>query len=108
MKRVSINKIAAFVMVGILLFVLIKRYVIDDNKLNSNYKLTEAIIYKISYPVDGGPDADFQYTVNKKVYKGYKQFDPRVQKITVGNKFVLKYHPPNPEIAKIFLDKPLP
>jgi hypothetical protein len=108
MKSGLLNKIGAFIMVGFLIFLIIKRYIIDENKLTSNYKLTEAIIYKISYPVDGGPDADFQYIVNKKLYKGYKPFDPTTQKITVGNKFVLKYYPPNPKIAKILLDKPLP
>ena len=107
MKRVQIDKIVAVVMVVFLLFLGIKRYIIDENKLDTNYKITEAIIYKISYPADGGPDADFQYIVNKKVYNGYKPFDPTVQKIKVGNKFLLKYYPPNPKIAKIFLDKPL-
>jgi len=108
MKATLINKIAAFIMVGFLLFILIKRNIIDENKIESNFKFSEAVIYKIFYPVDGGPDAEFQYTVNKKIYKNRVTFNPINQKITVGNKFLLKYYPPNPNISRILLDKPLP
>jgi len=102
-----VNKVAAFVMVGIILFVVIKRYVFDGDKLSSNYKYTVAIVYRISYPADGGPDADFQYCVNNVIYKNFTSFNPDKQKVSVGDKFPLKYYPPNPKIARVFLDKPM-
>lgn len=102
-----INSIAAILMVSLMLFLGLKRYVFDDEKLNSNYRFTIATVYKISYPVDGGPDADFQYCVNQVVYKDFISFNVNKQKITVGNKFLLKYYPPNPKIARVLLDQPL-
>ena len=66
-----------------------------------------ATVYKISYPVNGGPDADFQYFVNQIVYNDYISFNTNQQKIKVGNKYLLKYYPPNPKIARVLLDQPL-
>lgn len=106
-KMSWINSIAAILMVSLMLFLGLKRYVFDDEKLNSNYRFTIATVYKISYPVDGGPDADFQYCVNQVVYKDFISFNVNKQKITVGNKFLLKYYPPNPKIARVLLDQPL-
>lgn len=94
-------------MVIILLFLVLKRYVFDDGKLNSQYKFTQAIVYKISYPSDGGPDAEFKFCVDQIEYKSYILFNPTQQKVTVGKNFLLKYYPPNPKIARILLDKPL-
>lgn len=83
-KMSWINSIAAILMVSLMLFLGLKRYVFDDEKLNSNYRFTIATVYKISYPVDGGPDADFQYCVNQVVYKDFISFNVNKQKITVG------------------------
>ena len=102
-----INRIAAFLMVGALLFVVLKRYVFDQNKLDSNHRFSVATIYNISYPVEGGPIAKFQYCINQVVYKNYKSFNSFKQKISIGDKFLLKYYPPDPNIARILLDKPL-
>jgi hypothetical protein len=107
MTKVWINRIAAFLMVCIVLFVVVKRYVLDEGRLNSNHRFTIATVYKISYPADGGPDADFQYCVNQVVYKNYASFNPNQQKNIVGKKFLLKYYPPDPKIARILLGKPL-
>jgi len=107
MKRDWINRVGIFCMVFLLFFVVIKRYVFDESKLNSNYQFTQAIVYRISYPSEGGPDADFKYCVNQIEYKGYISFNPKQQKITVGRKFLLKYYPPNPNIARILLNKPI-
>ncbi|MBO9682935.1 MAG: hypothetical protein J7502_09755 [Flavisolibacter sp.] len=102
-----VNKIAAFLMVGIILLVVIKRYIFDADKLSSNYRYTVATIYKISYPADGGPDADFHFCVNHVTYKNFTSFNSDKQKVSVGDKFLLKYYPPNPKIARVFLDKPM-
>lgn len=107
MKKIWINSIAAFLIVFLMLFLGVKRYVFDDGKLNSNHRFTIATVYKISYPVDGGPDADFQYCVNQIVYKDYISFNGNQQKIEIGSKFLLKYYPPNPKIARVLLDQPL-
>ena len=107
MKSSSIDKIAAFAMVIILLFIFIKRYVYEDNLLIENYQYTEATIYKISYPVDGGPDTEFKYIVNNIEYKDYIPFDSRYSKPKVGDKYVLKYYPPNPKIARLLYEKPI-
>lgn len=107
MKGVWVNRIGAFLMAIILLFVVIKRYVFDESKLNSNFKFTQAIVYRISYPSDGGPDADFKYCVNQIEYKSYISFNPTQQKITVGKIYLLKYYPPNPKVARILLNNPL-
>ena len=93
-------------MICLMLFLGMKRYVFDDGKLNSNHQFTIATVYNISYPVDGGPDADFQYCVNQVVYKDYITFNANQHKIKVGNKFILKYYPPNPKIARILLEQP--
>ena len=106
MKNVWLNRIAALLMVCVILFIILKRYFFDETKLRSNYKFTIATVYKISYPVDGGPDADFQYCVNQVIYKNYTSFNITLQKISIGNRFLLKYYPPNPKIARILLDKP--
>lgn len=107
MKNSSIDKIAAFFMVGLILFIFIKRYVYEDNLLIENYQFAEATVYKISYPVDGGPDAEFKFTVNNIEYKDYKQFDSRYPKIKVGDKYMVKYYPNNPKIVRLLLDKPV-
>jgi len=107
MRSAWINRVGVFFMVFLLFFVVIKRYIFDESKLNSNHQFTQAIVYRISYPSDGGPDADFKYCVNQIEYKSYISFNPTQQKITVGNKFLLKYYPPNPKIARILLDNPL-
>jgi hypothetical protein len=107
MKSFGVNRIGASIMVIIIIFVIIKRYGFDESKLNSNYKFTQAIVYRISYPAEGGPDADFEYCVNQLVYRGFISFNPTQQKIMVGKKFLLKYYPPNPKIARILLDSPL-
>jgi hypothetical protein len=65
----SINKIAGILMICVVLFVVVKRYVFDKSKLNSNHRFTIATVYKISYPAEGGPDADFEYCVDKVLYK---------------------------------------
>jgi hypothetical protein len=90
-----------------MLFLGIKRYVFDDNRLKSNHRFTIATVYKISYPVDGGPDADFLYCVNKVVYKDFISFNGGQHKIEVGNKFLLKYYPPNPKTSRILLVQPV-
>ena len=107
MSKGWINRIAAFSMVCLILFVVVKRYVFDQGKLNSNHRYTIAIVSKLSYPAEGGPIADFQYCINRVEYKGYASFDSKKQKVAVGEKFLLKYYPPNPEIARIQLDMPL-
>ena len=90
-----------------MLFLIIKRYISEESKLQSSHKLTIATIFKISYPVDGGPDADFQYCVNGSMYRDFVGFNPKRYKIEVGTKYMLKYYPANPKIARILLDKPI-
>lgn len=107
MTKIWINSISAFLIVSLMLFLGVKRYVFDDGKLNSNHRFKIATMYKISYPVNGGPDADFQYCVNQIVYDDYISFNTNQQKIKVGNKYLLKYYPPNPKIARVLLDQPL-
>lgn len=107
MIKVWLNRIGAIVMVCLMLFLVVKRYIFDDGKLNSNHRFAIATIYKISYPSDGGPDAEFQFCVNQVIYKDYISFNVNEHKIEVGNRFLLKYYPPNPKIARILLDNPL-
>lgn len=94
-------------MISILLFMIIKRYLFDKNKLESNHKFTIAEVYQISYPVDGGPDADFIYCVNNKRYKDFTSINTYAHKIKKGDLFLLKYYPPDPKISRIILDKRL-
>lgn len=104
----TVNRIAALLMIGFIIFILIKRHVFEDNKLAIEHKLTVATVYEIVYPVDGGPDAKFEYCVNQIKYKGYKMINTiKPQKVSVGTKFLLEYYPPDPKIARIQLDKPL-
>lgn len=105
MKSKWINGIAIAAWVFIMLYVFAKRYVIDESKLFSNHRFTIATVYKISYPVDGGADADYEYCVDKINYKGYEQFDPQKQKIKVGARYLMKYYPPNPKVARIIFDR---
>ena len=107
MENSSLNKIAAITMLGVMLFIFIKRYVYEDNLLIKSYQYTEATVYKISYPVDGGPDANFKFIVNNIEYKDYILFDSRYPKIKVGDKYMVKYYPSNPKIVRLLLDKPI-
>ncbi|MCU0376188.1 MAG: hypothetical protein MUF24_12855 [Chitinophagaceae bacterium] len=106
MIKVWLNRIAAILMVSLMFFLVVKRYIFDDGKLNKNHRFSIATIYKISYPADGGPDAEFQFCVNQLIYKDYISFNLNERKIELGNKFLLKYYPPNPKIARILLDNP--
>ena len=104
----NLNRIAALLMIGFIIFILLKRYVFEDNKLAVEHKLTVATIHEIVYPVDGGPDAKFEYCVNQVKYFGNKMINIlNLEKTSVGKKFLLEYYPNDPKIARINLDKPL-
>ncbi len=107
MKLTMLDRVGALALVGILIFVVVKRNVVDESKLESNFKFSNAVVYNIFIPVDGDPLAEFKYIVDSVVYKGQVSFNPFVKKILIGNKFLIKYYPPNPKISRIFLDKPL-
>lgn len=107
MTKTWINRSVAILMSCLLLFLFAKRYIVDDGKLNTQYRITVALVYEISYPVDGGPDAKYEYCVNHQIFKSYESFNNQRQKIKVGDKFLLKYYPLNPKIARIIFEKPV-
>lgn len=93
-------------MLALIVFVVAKRYVFDKGRLTANHRFTVATVYKISYPAEGGPDADFEYCANGKIYRDYVSFNSNQQKISIGNKFLLKYYPSDPAISQILLNEP--
>ncbi|GGH71101.1 hypothetical protein HNQ91_003158 [Filimonas zeae] len=107
MAMVWVNRIAAVLMVCLMFFLAVKRYVFDDGKLRSNRRFTIATVYRISYPAEGGPDADYQYCVNQVTYKNSASISTQKPQPVVGDKFLLKYYPPDPQVARILLDKPI-
>lgn len=100
------NQGLPFLVVAFLLFIAIKRYVIEDNKLVNNHEFTEAKIFEITNGSEGSPVAEFQFTVKGKLYKSYYTED-NFNQIKIGEKYLLKYYPPDPNIARILLDKPI-
>ncbi len=105
MRWSVINKVAAFLMAGFLVFILVKKHVIDKDKLSANHRFTIATLYKISYPADSGPDADFEYCVNNKNYKHFSNFNPDGQTVSAGDRFLLKHLPQDPAVFQILFDK---
>lgn len=99
-----VNRVSAILVVCFVIVIAAKRYLFDENKINNNHQFTVATVYNISYPAEGGPDADYEYCVNNILYRDFISFNPKQRKIVAGSKFLLKYYPPNPKIARILLD----
>jgi hypothetical protein len=102
-----LNELGGIFLIGFFIFIAIKRHVIEESKLLGEHRFTIATVNEISYGSEGGPDADFQYCVNGKVYKSFEPFDGSKYKITVGDEFLLQYYPPSPDIGRIIFDQPV-
>ncbi|RYY65685.1 MAG: hypothetical protein EOO12_06320 [Chitinophagaceae bacterium] len=95
-----VNLIAAFLVAAFLIFLPIKYYVIDANKLDTNYRYTVGEVYSISYPADGGPDAKFRYCVKNAEYKSSIVIDPYERELSVGDTILVKYYVPDPTLVR--------
>ncbi|RYD93390.1 MAG: hypothetical protein EOP50_11210 [Sphingobacteriales bacterium] len=95
-----LNPLAAMLVVCFLIFIVIKHYVIEENKIDTNYRYTLGKIYAFNYPVDGGPDAEFRYCVKDVGYKGSIQVNPYERKLSVGDTILVKYYVPDPALAR--------
>lgn len=97
--------IKSTIVTSILYLVVLRPMVINPYLLSNNFAFTEAKIISKEGAVNGGPDYNFTYTANGKEYKGFFSEDTRYN-TKVGDCYWIKYYPPNPKNAKIYLDHP--
>jgi hypothetical protein len=81
------------------------KLVAEPNKLKEDYRYTIGKIDNVGFPAEGDQMADVKYFVNGKEYNiavpldGTKPVQPKV-----GQRYIVKYHSPDPSISKVDLN----
>jgi hypothetical protein len=105
MSRSTINNLLKAAVLILFFYIAVKWLFINPGLLQKNHRYTIATIQSISYPADGGPDANFVYCINGKTYHRYADINVEKEKIIAGARFLLEYYPPKPSICRILFDK---
>jgi hypothetical protein len=53
------------------------------------------------------PSVEFEYYINKKRYIKRQGFNPEVEKVVIGRKYLVMYFPSDPDNSRILLKVPL-
>ena len=79
------------------------------NQLEKNHRYTVGRIFRLRSTAELGMVADFDYYVGKKKYSGSFTLE-YVKETTqqVGERYYLKFYPPDPENCYILLEKTVP
>src|SRR6266542_4127302 len=106
MNNKLVNRLIAIICVTGLSYIFINYLVVRPLLLENNYRYTICSINKIKSSVNGGPDACFNYTINNKTYEGLYDLGGLHPEVKIGQKYLLKFYPPNPKNAKFLIDSP--
>ena len=79
----------------------------EEKKLERSFKFTLAEITGFERSAEGTPYINYQYTVNDKEFYGYFTRIREFEYIKVGDKFLVKYFPKDPNIGRIQTDYPI-
>ncbi|WP_147320759.1 hypothetical protein [Hymenobacter lapidiphilus] len=77
------------------------------DKLRKNHRYTIATIYKTHWSLKSGKFADSKYKVNGVEYTCSADADALAGEHLVGRKFLLKFHPPHPDLSILYLNAPI-
>jgi hypothetical protein len=101
------NRIGIGLFIAVLVGIFIKFGIIDHKRLYNNHRFTIATITRIESSDSGGPLADFYYVVMGKKYTGYLILGNK-KDVKVGDRYYIKFYPPNPNTENLIMDKPVP
>lgn len=111
MKNTNISKLTfkeIITIIGILFFIGLYFYMTNlGDKLRRNHRYTIATIYKTHWSLKSGKFADSKYIVNGVEYTCSADADALAGEQLVGRKFLLKFHPPDPDLAVLYLNAPI-
>ena len=81
-------------------------YFVRGGKLRAHHRYAIGYVYKTHWTVKSGKFADYRFTVNDTTYTGSDKAlaDMRLQ----GGRYVVKFHPPDPDIKVIYYRAPVP
>ena len=97
------NKYLPFIFFGLVIFFFSIRGFVHEKKLKQFSKFTIGRITEISFPVEGGPMAEYTFQVNGKTFKGVFSIPSREKirpepQMMVNDKFLVKFFSDNPSI----------
>jgi hypothetical protein len=82
------------------------RHFINVSKLRKNHRYAIGTVYKTHWTVKSGKFADYRFTVNGVEYEGGEK--ALVDMRLAGGRYVVKFHPPEPDINVVFYRAPVP
>ena len=100
------NIIGISIVAAVCIFLIIKN-IVENYKLEKDFRFTIAIIGEISSAAEGDADAKIVYHVNKKTFKGscvigiYPYVKPK-------QRYYIKFYPRDPRIVDVLFDMPVP
>ena len=98
-----------FTLAGLIFFIGLVLYMNrQGDKLHENHRYTIATIYKTHWSVKSGKYADSRFTVRGVEYTVSADADRLAGQPLIGRRFLVKFHPPEPDIASLYLNAPIP
>ncbi len=83
-------------------------YLKKGRKLRRDHRYTTATIYKTHWSLKSGKFADSKFVVRNVTYTVSADADQLSGETLVGRRFLVKFHPPEPDIATLYLNAPIP
>ena len=84
------------------------RYVYQGDKLRKHHRYTIATVYKTHWSLKSGKFADSKFTVQGVEYTVSADADKLAGQQLIGRRFLVEFHPPEPDLAVLYLEVPIP
>lgn len=83
-------------------------YYFRGGKLRRLHRYTIAEVYDTAWMLKSGKNAYCRYFVRGKSYVVHANADRLAGQSLIGRRFVVEFHPPEPNIAELYLTAPVP
>ena len=111
-KRAKESIVSARNVIGLICLALFVGYMPfyfkKGEKLRKHHRYTIATVYKTHWSLKSGKFADSKFTVQGVEYTVSADADKLAGQQLIGRRFLVEFHPPEPDLAVLYLEVPIP